>query len=270
MEHGITTVQSLQRRSPWGHIRCVQDDAIPPERVLPLVAIICIGPHFLPGVMEGIVRNGVYANKRGYDIAIEVIHDVCIHPNEGVNMMRNWACMSAMDKGADYLFMVDNDYLLDDPTTLYTLLEARQHVIIPWVDQSEINPSENPEHMRVERLGYPMVYPDQGVVPLRWHSINCVLFDMLVFKLIGTQLFSGSLITNHEDYIYLQLRNYGIHLWQHTNAKVKVLKPSTKVWAEHGEKNPNPSTPENIAKMQGIIDGIHEMWNQVVAEMKDA
>ena len=269
---GITTVQSLTPRSPWGHIQTIDDDPMPPKRKLPGVAIECIGPHFMDGVMDGIIRNGLYANKRGYEIQIEVIHDISIHPNEGVNMMRNWACMAALNSGAEYLFMVDNDYLLDDPTTLYTLLNEGKHMVIPWVDQSLIYPSEEAAEgatrRHIERLGYPLVYPDQGLVPLEWHSINCILIDTLVFRLVGTQLFTGPLITNHEDYIFLNLRNHGVKLWQQTNAKVKVLRPATKVWKELGEENPNPSSPEHRAKIAAIVKNIDETWNRLSAEME--
>ena len=114
--------------------------------------------------------------------------------------------------------MIDGDFLMEDPNTLLTLIQSRYHIVAPWYDQDDVNPGA------YERVQYPMIESGQGIIPIKWISTNCLLFDSLVFRIAGTQIFSGEMVTNHEDYIFLQLRNYGIKLWQNTSVQVKMLR----------------------------------------------
>lgn len=236
-----------EQHERWGHIRCVEGDKVhaPPE----FVHIVAIGQHFMEGVAESIRECAKATVQAGFSVGVEVIRDVSIRPNEGVPAMRNWAAMAAMEKKADYLFMLDNDFLLDDPQTLVKLLSHRRLAVAPFYNQSLVHGQGE-----AERISDPMLQPGQGLVPINWVSINVILFDTTIFRLVGTELFTGPLITNKEDYVFLRLRNAGVQLWQDTDTVVQMLRPPTKTWQNLGEKNPNPNTKESRENAQRIME----------------
>jgi len=230
--------------SPWANIRTVDNRPVTaaPETCL----IVCIGDDFMEGTLESIVMAAMRLRAAGISPVMLTIKSVCIVPNEGVNMMRNYAAIKTLEHNADWMFMIDNDFRLDDPDTILKLIRAGKQIVCPWYDQRGINGN------LMERVSSPMLYPNQGLVPLTWVSVNCVLFHQSVFRVAGPEIFSGPLVTNHEEYIFAKLRTHGVRLWQDTDVYATMLRNPTKVWANMGLKCPNPDSPEAVAKSQEL------------------
>ena len=242
----------------WAHIRTVEGDHVPEHTEI--VHIAAIGDMFLPGTREALAVCAGTALRAGYDVGLEIVKNLSIRPNEGVPAMRNMAAMSAMERRADWLFMVDNDFLLDDPMTLVKLLSVGKLAVCPFYDQSPVHGKA------VERISDPMLQPGQGLVPIQWVAINCILFSTVVLRLVGTELFTGPLITNKEEYVFLRLRNAGVQLWQDTDVAVKMLRAPTRVWANLGQANPNPATDDNRDRTADNMETIKQIAEGVASE----
>jgi len=214
------------------------------------VVVIAIGTDFLPGCLEHLTKTMLYAADRGMDVGFSVIRNVCIRPNEGVPFMRNDAIALAMAGGWDYMLMVDNDILCDDHSLIVDLVRAGPPLIAPWYNQVITE-----EDGSIPRVQSPMVYPHQGIIPLNWISINCVLFHVGALRAAGgPTLIPEAIVTNKEEHIFRKFELVGFRLWQNTNTFITLLRPPTQTWKKVGEANPNPDTPENRDVIGQIYD----------------
>lgn len=241
----------------WDHVKTMEGDQVggAPERCL----ITTIGNHFMPGTLESYTKAAFKTKELiGVECGLQIQHDVSIKPNEGVPTMRNWATESALEFGADWHLMVDNDFLIEDPEMLAKLICRGKPVIVPYYNQDEVHGVGH-----VERVQYPMLQPNQGCVPLEWISINCILFNTLVYKMIDKPLIPPGFITNKEDYVFLRLRNQGIQLWQDTDVQVKMLRKPTRVWENISQPNPN-----SVGDRVGVDEGISRTIGGVINELR--
>jgi len=218
--------------------------------------VASIGTDFLPGCLEALTRAMLFARDAGISMSYQVIRNVCIKPNEGVPFMRNDAITAAMEGDYDYLLMVDNDVLVSDPATIIKLILAGPPLITPWYDCSSLNGMDFP------RVARPMYYPNQGILPLHWVSINCLLFHVGILRAIGPYIFPEAIVTNKEEHIFRRLKVAGFKLYQDTSTAVELLRMPTKTWNVVGGVNPNPQTLENAS----ITDNIKDRMNVVVEE----
>ena len=219
--------------------------------------VSAIGTNFMPGCLDNLIQSIFYANDRGFDVDFECVKDVSIKPSEGVPMMRNRAIVASLEGQYDYLFMIDNDFLMDDHSVLFRLLLSGQPLMTPWYDQSELPLYiEEGEFVRIQQ---PMIYPDQGMVPINWISINCIMFQTGIFRVTGPELFPMGIVTNKEEYIFAKLRTHGFRLWQNSDVRVKMLKPPNPAWEMLGLPNPNPATEEAQLKSESITRRVEEL-----------
>ena len=202
--------------------------------------IALIGNEPMDGVVPALDAAALYTREQGYVMTGSEYPNFCIQPFHGLGAMRNNAILRAMEVGADYIFIIDGDIRLDDPTVLARLLDRSKLVVAPLLDQSLIAGTE------WACISHPLMDPSQGLVQLDWIAVNCILFDMSVFRIVGPRLFTDPMIVSEEDYIFRFLRVNGIRLWQDTDALVTMLRPSTKLWEVMGYPNPAPLSPGEI------------------------
>jgi len=200
-----------------------------------------VGNKFEDGVYEAI---GLVASQYGLcDVLIQ--GDLCIRPIEGVNAMRNCCVMVAIERGYDYLLIMDNDVILPDQDPIGDLVMRKKDVIVPWFDMAEKPPRltmpqvvweendwrEGVEYIKGERCiaSYPRVQPD-GLMRLDWAVVSCMMFNTDVFKRTGLQPFPEALITNWDEYACRSWRLKGVEIWQDLQVWVKLLRPPGRLY----------------------------------------
>ena len=205
----------------------------------PSCLIAAIGTDFMPGVQEALqAAIGETANN-GWQMTFMAIKNLCIEPFRGLGAMRNWAAQEALAGGYDYLLTVDNDVLFEEKDALLRLLRRGQIVVVPWYDQRPYQ-KEDSDGIPWDYLTEPLLAPNQGLIPIQWAAVSCVLYNVVVFRYAGQRLWTDALISNEEAYYFKALRNLGIRLWQDTDVHVSLLKGPTPVWKVLGRQNPNP------------------------------
>ena len=214
------------------------EDASPSVEI-PSCLVARIGSTPMEGVHEAIMASVRDAKDRGYQAQYMFVKNVCVQPFHGLGAMRNKALMAAIRDGAEYVLLMDDDVQLAQDT-IARLMNHKLPVVVPFFDQraGEIDPA---------RTALPMVAPEQGLVPLIWSVLSCVMFQVSVFKLMGPmgqRFFEDPLITNEEEYYFHHLRNMGIRLWQDTDAPVGLLRKPTHIWDIYAR--PNPNEPQDL------------------------
>lgn len=191
---------------------------------------------FMDGVQESIRVAAEYAKERNITTGFGFIQNLCVTPFHGLGAMRNMAIMEAIAGNWDYLFLIDTDIRLDDPSVIHKLVTDSKLVISPFLDQSLIHG----KHWKA--ISNPMLSSGQGIRRLNWIATNCTLFDVALFKMLGPRLFLDPMITDEESYIFNYLALYGVKLWQDTDVMVTMLRPPTKMWEViSGGVLPNPA-----------------------------
>jgi len=180
--------------------------------------VACIGDHFLDGVRESYVTaTEVYGSMTGACCFIASQSSLCVLPPLGLGGMRNFMIMRACDLQFDYVMLVDNDVRFDDPETICKLVSRNQLIITPWFDQSEIG--------QTHLIADPMYRDNIGIRPLEWTVPYCVMFNTMVFKLIGETPYTESMFYSEDEYNSLKMRRHGVEIWQDTHTKVKLMRP---------------------------------------------
>mgnify|MGYP001609861739 CR=1 FL=1 len=224
-----------ERKKAW-QVRLISGTM---QETKPSVLIATIGTDFMPGTKEALLEVVEETSRNGWQVALESVKNLCIEPFHGLGAMRNWAAQQAIEGQYDYLLTIDNDVLLPDKNALLRLLSRGRMVVVPFYDQ--IYQQEKDGGVPWDRLAEPLLEPDQGLLPITWSAVSCVLYDTVVFRYAGQRLWTDALISNEEAYYFLHLRNLGIRLWQDTDVRVNLLTGPTPVWKVMGRPNPNPA-----------------------------
>ena len=217
-------------------IEVMNGDKPPPAQ--PTVMVCCIGQHFLPGVLEAANRALRYAGSQGHGGILNVILDICVGDAMGVGDMRDMAAVAALNERADYMLMLENDVVLAEDA-LTRLLALGRPVVTPYlwpayapghgkhgIGLGDSCPPTLEKGDEIVRTSDPMVYPKQGLVPLRWHVMSCLLWSTAVFRHLGPRIFHHSApVTNYEQTLFDYLRSQGYTLWQDTDTRVDLLRP---------------------------------------------
>ena len=207
----------------------------------PRVLLATVGNRFEKGVYNALA---LAASQYGFcDILIQ--GDICIRPIEGVNAMRNCCVMMAVERGYDYLLIMDNDVVLPDYDPIGDFILRKKDILVPWFEMDEKPPRLTmPQVVRegdewregVEFIGndrclasYPRIQPD-ALMRLDWAVVSCMMFDTVVFKRIGLQPFPEALITNWDEYACRSWRLGGAEIWQDLNIWVKLLRPPGRLY----------------------------------------
>ena len=162
----------------------------------------------------------------GYSISIQEMLDGSIFSSDAIGLMRWSASMMARDAGVEWLFMVDNDVLLNKDT-LVRLLEHDRPVVFPL-----LNDLEQRYPVEVAPLSAPVyLAPNTGLTPVRWSAMSVMLFNVKIFNVLDSHAWWGT------DYHFGQALNYtGHRIYVDTDTVVDVVRGPSRHSAKEYEE----------------------------------
>lgn len=217
------------------------------------VAVTFIGDNFEPGVFEAAKDAASTFAARGAKCTVEVLHNLCYVPHFGLGAMKNFGLMRALERGCTHYMLLECDVLLTDREVLTKLTEDDRDIIVPFYDMSAMPKGKPVPIMRpqVEIVGDQLrpitwQYPKDGawtqdvppenpvlengyLLQLEWAVMSCMMFNCRVFAQdrLGERPFTEVPVVKNEEYNCLYWRRRGVTIWQHLNARVKLLRPPT-------------------------------------------
>ena len=194
----------------------------------PMSIFVCaIGNMWVPGGHHRAVDMVKAMEQKGYTIAYEEIHDGCVMPGDRIGQMRTEATYMALDSGAEWLFMVENDVLLE-PDTLERLLGCDFPVVAPYINDLE-------QKWPGTTLSGPGYLPHSGIHPVLWTVMSAMLFNTKVFNAIGPNVW-GSHGGINEYHLAQRLSHVGHRIYMDTDVVVNVARspsrPRSLTWDE--------------------------------------
>ena len=197
----------------------------------------------------------------GHSVSIQEMRDPSIFSFEAIPMMRWSASMMAREGGVEWVFMVDNDALVQKDTLLRLLAHDRP-VVFPLIEDLE---------KKYPRIMAPMSDPDlvepgHGLVPVRWAVMSCMLLNVRIFNVLEPLAWRGN------DFVFAQALNYiGHRVCVDTDTVVQVTKGPARwaskdydeLWADHRkmwdrlrfeERNRQPPPGFNPLTDNGYVD----------------
>ena len=160
------------------------------------VLVASVGNMWLPGAHYRVQDMVVHATDKGLPVAFEEIRDHGVLPYSGVASMRSGAIQMAMDSGVEWLFLIENDVLLE-PDTLERLIAVDRPIVAPLL----VSPRGT-----VSRLSMPHREPNTGVQLVRWMATSAILFKVKVFNATGPMVFS---VCDTELQIFQRFDHFG-------------------------------------------------------------
>jgi len=163
----------------------------------------------------------VSMETKGYTVAIEEIKDGCVLPMDHMGQMRTEATYLALDSGAEWLFMVENDVLLE-LDTLERLMAWDFPVVFPYINDLEQRYSTD-----VLPLSGPRLKPRTGLYPVLWAVNSAMLFNTRVFNAVGPDVWGDHYGIN-EYQLAQKLNHVGHRIYVDTNTVVDVARSPTR------------------------------------------
>ncbi len=160
----------------------------------------------------------LHSANQGHNVSIQEMRDTSPLSSQAIGLMRWQAAMTARDGGVEWLLMVDNDVLLEKDTLL-RLLSHDRPVVFPLIaDEEQRFPEE------VSPLSCPpALEPNQGLIPVRWAAMSCMLFNTRIFNPLDSNVWWGT------DYHFGQALNYlGHRIYVDTDTVVRVTQGPTR------------------------------------------
>ena len=152
--------------------------------------------------------------NHGHNVSLHEMRDTSPLSSQAIGLMRWQASMTARDAGIEWVLMVDNDVLLEKDTLL-KLIEHDRPVVFPLIDDLEQRYPEEVSPLSCP----PALEPGQGLVPVRWAAMSCMLFNTRIFNALESNCWWGT------DYHFGQALNHiGHRIYVDTDTTVKVTK----------------------------------------------
>ena len=153
--------------------------------------------------------------QKGYTVGLEEIHDSCVMPGDRIAQMRSEATYMALDSGAEWLLLVENDALLE-LDTLEGLLSSDLPVVVPYINDLE-------QRWPGTTLSGPAQLPHTGIHPVLWAVMSVMLFNTKVFNAIGPDVW-GSHGGINEYHLAQRLSHVGHRMYMDTDVVVNVAR----------------------------------------------
>lgn len=168
----------------------------------------------------------------GHSVSLQEFTDPSIWPSDAIQLMRWSAAMAARDSGVEWLFMVDNDVMLEKDTLL-KLMAWDMPVVFPILEDLE---KKYP--IALAPMSDPYLEPNHGLQPARWSAMSAMLFNPRIFNVLDSNAWKGT------DYHFGQALNFiGHRIYVDTNTVVKVTRGPSRVanlsWDELMERQKN-------------------------------
>lgn len=218
-------------------------DLTPPPRLL----VASVGTGFAPGVREATAAACAEFKARGGHVAAFTQPNLCVMSHMALQATRNFILMRARQWRFDYVALVEDDVLMDDPTMLWRLVSHRLQVVSPWWDQSELVPTGAAFR---HTLNWPCWGKGQGVKPLDWAVHSLVVIDTRITDLAGLRPFIDVPMYNVEEYQGLYLQGRGVRWWQDTDVSARLMRMPGMQWEYTFDRARMPAdeAPEKMAR----------------------
>lgn len=186
-----------------------------PESLL----VAAIGNLWVPNAWWRLQDMCLHTSQAGYSVSIEEIADPNLFSSDAIAFTRWQASMLARDGGVQWLLMVDNDVLVEKDTFL-RLVKWDMPIVFPLlVDLEERYPAELAPLSRPGPLE-----PGQGLVPVQWAAMSCMLFNPMVFNAMEPYAWRGT------DYHFGQALNHvGHRIMVDTTTSVAITRGPTRL-----------------------------------------
>ena len=182
-----------------------------PESVL----VTVISNRWLPDGWHRLQDMIYYTEQQGYTVALEEVDDPSIMPTDAIGIMRACAAMLALDSGFQWCLMVDTDTLLEKDT-LVRLLAHDRPIVYPLIIDLEQKYPQAP-------LVSPILRPNQGLKPVVWATMSCMLFNTKVFNCLDAYAWHG-----HDFHFSQCLAHHGHRIYVDTDTVVKVTRGASR------------------------------------------
>ncbi len=191
------------------------------------VLITVISNRWLEGGWHRLQDMIRFTEKQGFHVALEEVDDMSVMPGDAIGIMRACAAMLALDSGFEWCLMLDTDTQLEEDT-LVRLLAHDRPIVYPLIRDIENRYPGAP-------LSGPILPRGQGLQPVTWATMCCMLFNTKIFNCLSPYAWHG------HDYHFAQcLAHYGHRIMVDTDTVVNVsrspgrhpMKPWNELWKD--------------------------------------
>ncbi len=174
-----------------------------------------IGVMWEPGAWQKTVEMVIKTNESGVCCWLHEMTDINAGiPAAHLNMMRDSACMYAIDAGFEWILLLEND-AMPEPDLLLKLLHWDMPVVVPYIMDNVLK----------KPICAPFYKKGVGLQPVQWAVFTCMLMNTKVLNCFPfTQPFNTVGI---ESGFFNKLRHYGHKGYQDTNTELKITRRPT-------------------------------------------
>jgi hypothetical protein len=224
------------------------------------VSIVATGTMWRPGCWAAVADMFTYTQNLGIASWLSEIRDArTTIPYTQLGAMIDHACMQALNRGFEYVVLVQTD-ILPQPDLIMKLLSFELPIVVPLI----IDPVSG------KGVGGPNNERDTGLKPMRWVPFPLMLIKTSVFNCCND--FFGSQST--EDMTWERFWHYGHRPWQDTHSVLEMATHATRfgnlsydeqhAWLrsvdERRRQEPDRSGPLDGSKQEYIFKEIYMPW----------
>ena len=201
------------------------------EGVKPRLLIGCVGDRFMPGVKSSIAEAAACCKEHGIEAEVKIQPPITILSYFGLATMRNRLCMRAVKEKFDFVVLLDNDVLLNNPHIFCQMTALNLPVLVPQFYQDyvpqvkvqELNPSRDRTRNEIE-----------------WSVFSCIMFNGS-FLSSNHRPFIETLCYLEEETTFEDWHLKAWRTWQDRYSSVTLLRPPTNLWE---------LTPDQLLRIQ--------------------
>ena len=152
-----------------------------------------------------------YSERHGITVAFEETSDMSTMPADAIGIMRACAAMMALDSGFEWCLLLDTDCQVEEDT-LVRLIGQDRPVVYPLVVANE-------DEWPGSGLSSPILKSGQGLQPVVWSVMSCMLFNTKVFNCLAPYAWHG-----HDFHFAQNLWHFGHRIHVDTDTVVHVTR----------------------------------------------
>ena len=238
------------------------------------VMVVAISNEWQPDCWWRVQNMLRYSEQHGLTVALEETSDMSTMPADAIGIMRACAAMLALDSGFEWCLLLDTDCKVEDDTLVKLIAHDRPVVYPMVVAEHDDWPGSG--------LSSPILKSGQGLVPVVWSVMSCMLFNTKVFNCLAPYAWHG-----HDFHFAQNLGHFGHRIYVDTDTIVHVTRGPARwpvtdwnlLWEKIGksyEKRRNddrhrepppgfdPAFGEGFVDKNGVYWGLEE-WKRYAA-----
>ena len=153
--------------------------------------------------------------------------------------MRNRLCMKAAEDGFTHVVLIDNDVIVNNPESFVSMMRMDKEIQVPdYYDATHSN-MKLIDSGHAHRVG---IYKK-----INWAVISCVMFKVIIFKLISSCPFHDTFCYCEEETTFQRWRLLGAQAYQNLDAFMTLLRPPTNLWELKPDQLFRIQTPGDVS-----------------------